>query len=236
MTTQVFLIFRTDRKPCWRSTFLQCALLLSPCVTEASIHQSPDSTTFGAKTETRLIRPGHSIGELRIGDTSERALQLLGKPTDDDLYEAPCAPRRIHWYDFTNSKNGVFVYLKDARIFQLKVESPMYASSEGITSDSLLKDVRRYYPQSRAYQLKGSGSKVNGGRDLIYWVDNEKGIAFELRYSYKTRKRLVSYIFVYEPGSNFQPEGCVSAPQQWHELKPFTSEVFGNQVRKRRGK
>jgi len=216
-------------------TFPPSAVFRAPeCV--ACDRQRPPSADRITSPDSGITKPGERVGGVRIGDTRTRAIELFGKPTDELRLESDCPPWTVHWVDFANERSGVFVYMKNGRIFQIQAETPRYATVEGIKSDSSPGDVRRFYPQSRAYQLTGSGSKNNGGRDLIYWVDREKGIAFELRYSYKTRKRLVSYIFVYEPGSNFQPEGCVSAPQQWRELKPFTSEVSGNRARKKRGK
>jgi hypothetical protein len=191
----------------------------------AILQRPPEVKSVDTQTTTQLISPGLGIGLLRLGDTPERAIEMLGKPTDDDLNEAPCAPRTVHWYDFANELNGVFAYIKKGRIFQFKVETPIYVTPEGLASNSSPLYVRRFYPRAKCYQLKGSGSKVNGGRDLIYWVEKQKGIAFELRYSYKLRKRLVSYVFVFESNTDFQPEGCVSAPQEWHQLKPFALEV-----------
>ena len=57
------------------------------------------------------------------------------------------------------------------------------------------------------------------GRDLIYWVDKNAGIAFELYCNERKKQRLVRSIDVFEKGADYQPEGCVSPPQLWRELK-----------------
>jgi hypothetical protein len=91
-------------------------------------------------------------------------------------------------------------------------------------SDALPESVRSKYRNLETYVLLGSGSKVNGGRDLVYWVDGQNGIAFEFYYNSKARKRRVSKIIVFEPHSDFQPEGCLSPPQQLRKLPSFALE------------
>src|SRR2546425_12355076 len=71
------------------------------------------------------------------------------------------------------------------------------------------------------------GGEEVGGRDLIYWVSQEKGIAFELYYNRKVGHRLIYKVIVFEAGSQFFPEGCIVPPQEWHELPPYTLELEG---------
>lgn len=86
-------------------------------------------------------------------------IELLGKKDEDEeyTYKEPCARTEIHWLDLDTDSNGLFIYLKEGRIFQIEVDTPRYRTAEGITNDSSPEDVRRHYPQVQTYVLLGSG-------------------------------------------------------------------------------
>lgn len=205
-----------------------CALLLMGCngkAQQSSANAKAESQT--AATDAKLINPGLSIGALQIDDTRERALELLGKPGEEYNYDGkftPCIYAEMHWYDFEQSSNGIFAYLKDGRIFQIEAATPRYVSVNGITSGSSPEQVRAHHPQLQAYALLHSGAKVNGGRNLIYWVDRQKGIAFEFYYDRRVDARRVARIIVFAPGTEFLQKGCVTSPREWRELEPFSLE------------
>ena len=77
--------------------------------------------------------------------------------------------------------------------------------------------VKSLFPSGRAYALIGSGSDLVGGRDLIYWVDEKAGVAFEFYWNRRKKYRLVGGIDVFVPGTDYRPDGCISPPQQWRE-------------------
>ena len=59
-------------------------------------------------------------------------------------------------------------------------------------------------------------------RDFIYWISRERGIAFELAYSRKDGRRFVSKVIVFQPNTEFVPEGCIFPPQQWQKMPPYS--------------
>ena len=200
----------------------------SPTPTASTLHhvQWPSAE----KAASALIKPGQSVGLLRLGDSHEHAVELLGKTEEDYNFEnnkSACARSEMHWADVELDSNGVFLYLKDSRIYQIVAATPRYATREGIKSGDTPGLVRRYYPSIQAFALLGSGSQVVGGRDVIYWVDQQQGIAFEFYYDSKTRKRYLEGIVVFDPEVSFLPEGCISPPQKWVKLKPFSLEHDG---------
>lgn len=174
------------------------------------------------ESDAALIRPGQGVGRLRLGDTREKLAKVLGRKFEEYTHEAPCKYAEMHWYDLQADRNGIFAYVRDGRVFQLESDTPRYHTVEGTTSDAPPESVRSKYRNLQAYILLGSGSKVNGGRDLVYWVDRQSGITFEFYYNSNTRKRRVSRIIVFEPNSDFQPEGCVSAPQELRKLQSLS--------------
>jgi hypothetical protein len=183
----------------------------------AIVDQKPES-------DAALIKPGRSVGVLHLGDTRDKLIKVLGEKLEEYTYDDPVKYSEMHWYDAEADRNGIFAYLKDGRVFQIESDTPRYRTAEGVTSDATPESVHSKYPDLQAYILLGSGSKVNGGRDLVYWVDRQRGIAFEFYYNSKAKKRRVSKTIVFEPGSEFQPEGHVSSPQELRKLKAFALE------------
>ncbi|MBI3646762.1 MAG: hypothetical protein HY233_12460, partial [Acidobacteriales bacterium] len=184
-----------------------------------------------ALKESSLIVPGRSVGGLDLGDDRARTLQLFPKkPNMDEEYKYPfCGGySEIHWLDFEKKIDGVFVYLKAERVIQIESATPRFRTREGITIYSSPELLRKHFPEMRAFVLLNSGGTVNGGKDLIYWVDQKRGIAFELYYDRRVRNRRVWKTIVFNPGTEFQPEGCVVEPQTWHELEPYALDPLRN--------
>jgi hypothetical protein len=124
------------------------------------------------------------------------------------------------------NRNGIIsAYLLRGGIAQIEVAAPRYHTVDGITEGSSPEEVRRHYPGLKAYAVLNSAVDFVGGRDLIFWVDRESGIAFEFQYDRKARKRFVKSVSVFMPGTDFLPHGrCVELPQEWHELERFSLE------------
>ncbi len=179
-----------------------------------------------ASQTSELIKPGLSVGVLQLGGTRKRVIGLLGKKPEDEEYSygEPCPREEIHWLDLQMNSNGLFVYLNNGQIFQIESATRRYRTADGITEGSSPADVHRIYSEVETFVLTNSKAKVNGGRDLVYWVDHKRGIAFEFYYDRLTRKRRLSKVIVFEPGSRFQPGGCVLPPQQLRKLQPFATE------------
>jgi hypothetical protein len=208
----------------------------APAVARSATQTVSTSASPIPLTDAALIEPGRRVGTLRLGDIRERVTEVFPKKPNYDEeynYDEGCPRTEIHWLDIDLShengavSNGVFVYLKDGRVFQIEAATPRFHTADGITEDSTPEELRRHYQQLKAYVLANSGTKVNGGRDLIYWIDRESGIAFEFYYNTGKRERRVSKVIVFHPGSDLQPGGCVLAPQELHELEPFALEPRG---------
>jgi hypothetical protein len=198
-----------------------------PPAPAATAEQRKGSLSTAEGNVTTGIRPGQSVGPLRLGDSREKALEIFGKPEDDYTYNASgdsCRDAEMHWYDAETDSNGLFLYLRNGHIISMAAATPRYSTAEGIKNGSSPDDVRRSYPQLRAYVLVNTASKISGGRDIIYWVDRERGIAFEFYYDPPKRRRYVESVIVFEPGGQFPPNGSCSAAEEWRELKPFALE------------
>ncbi|WP_213807879.1 hypothetical protein [Granulicella sp. dw_53] len=170
------------------------------------------------------MSPGKSVAGLRLGSTFSE-FQATFPPhanTDEDVQNSlrnRCPDRSYHWLDIDRNATGVYALFKDGKIYQMSVHTPRFALSNGVHIDSTADEVRRAYPKGQEHWLVGSGSAVVGGKDLIYWVDEADGVAFELYWNKKTARRLVSGIDIFAAGTAYRPEGCISPPQSWKELK-----------------
>lgn len=187
---------------------------------------SPTPKLVASPTPDRrdhLIRPGEGVGALRLGDSRERAVELFGKPAEEYRYGAvtPCVYTELHWLTDAPESNhsGIFIFLKEDKIYQIKVDSAGYATPDGIESRSSPDDIRRHPAQMESYELLNSGSKVVGGENLRYLVSEQTGVAYELFFESSAGGRRVSSVIVFEPRTTFLPKGCISPPQVWQKIE-----------------
>jgi hypothetical protein len=179
--------------------------------------------------DAELIVAGRSAGHLQLGDTHERALELLGKPIEEYTYDensfTHCRYTELHWRGEDSEYHEIFAYLKEGRIYQIEIFTHRFATTDKIKSGVAPQQVIKHHPSSQTYQLVGSGGQSEGGRDIIYWVDSNDGIAFGLYYSPQLKNRQVESISIFSPNADFLPKGCISQPQEWRKLKPFALDV-----------
>lgn len=177
-----------------------------------------------AQPKENEIVPGESVAGVRLGAHFSSFEKVFPKHpgTDTDYPDNGCGERVYQWVDIDRNASGVFVYLREGKINQLSVQTPRFALPNGMTLETTEEKVKQTFPKGHGHVLLGSGSKVVGGRDLVYWVDKEAGIALELYWNQQKRKRLVRGIDIFPKGADYRPEGCISPPQQWKELKQST--------------
>lgn len=183
-----------------------------------------------------IICPHEGVGKLSLGDSENEALKKLGSERfwrfalgggNADGRRGKCPEVEMNWGDVNppdgKVRNGIRAYLSSDNIYMIKVESHSFSTPEGITSDSSPNLVKENYPNVKSYLLKNSASKIAGPRDLIYWVDQQKGIAFEFYYHKKDNKRRVGFIYVFNPATKFYPDGCRYSVD-WIELNKYSLE------------
>jgi len=176
-----------------------------------------------------LVVPGQRIGLLKLGDSREHAMELFPpKPNIDEETQyanfSQCGTE-YHWLDLASPTfQSIFIQFGEGRVFQIAATDLRHHTKEGLKVRSTPEDVRHYYKDLSAYVLFGTGSRANGDRPLVYWLDRHKGVAFEFSYNRHLHKRLLGGIVVFQPNGNFCPEGQTTAPPDWQELPPSTLE------------
>lgn len=179
-----------------------------------------------------LIVPGKSVGNLELGNSKEEVLQKLGDKKSYIFHYGISEEENFpemqidigdenQILDRTKVRNGIEVFVNDGKTFQIKVESFLYSTAEGITCDDSLKKVLKAYPKVKAFKLLGSSSNLTGPKDLVYLVEKDNGIAFEFYYDKKEKNRRVRFIYVFEKGDFFEPDGGLNSNYQWISLKSF---------------
>jgi hypothetical protein len=161
--------------------------------------------------------PGHSVGDVTLGSDLKRFSSMFPKHPNIDQYDPRdwCGNEIYHWVDLDLGAAGVFAYLANQRIVQLSIQTGRYSLANGLSVGSTEERVKLYYPNARKYRLLGSGSDINGGRDLLYMVDESSGVAFELYWDHRRKGRFVSAIDIFYPNADYRPEACVAPPRQW---------------------
>lgn len=175
----------------------------------------------GQQSLTGLIQPGKSVGEVSLESSLASFQTVFAKNpgTDEELPLNSCGVSGYHWVDVNLDATGVYAYLRDREIVQIAVKTPRFALPNGLKVEASEQDVKRRYPNGKGFVLLHSGSAAVGGRDLIYWVDEHDGVAFELYWNARKASRFVSGIFIFEKQTEFLPEGCISVPQEWKALR-----------------
>jgi|SRR5882724_9537889 len=182
------------------------------------------------KGEGLQVVPGRSIGPLRLGEPAKTILRWFPFKNDVDSKHtySSCSPRsEIEWLAPKGKTFGGIIrfFVRNDRLFQVEVGDPRYRTPEGLGTYSTPDDVRRQYPNLDSYMLIGSGGSEIGGEDLVYWVNQGRGIAFEFYYDRKSQGRLVNAVIIFEATTEFLPHGCVVQPTKWLKLPPSSLEL-----------
>jgi hypothetical protein len=177
-----------------------------------------------------LILPGMSVGPLHLGDPESRFYALFpdGPNTDFRPTYNPDCGTELHWLDLDESHPlglGVIVLSHNGTITQIEAGMPRFRTKYGITWGSTPTEVKKHYPGLKAYEAIGTASEAVGERNLVFWMDRNKGLGFIFAYSRITRDWGVYKIVVFSPSGKFCPEANVPTPDTWRELAPYSLEA-----------
>lgn len=191
---------------------------------KVEIAQKAPPPSTPSKIKEGQIIAGKGIDKIQLGNTREQAIKSLGKPNEEYKYNYeplnnPCNRSEMHWLQLEIDGNGFFAYLRDGVVFHIDVSSTRYTTPEGISVYTPIDEVLRKYDSLQGFELMGSAGEINGGKNLWYLVEQNQGIAFEMYYDKKEKKRKVWTISVFDPNTNFKPDGCVSPPQTLVEIE-----------------
>lgn len=180
-------------------------------------------------SNSALIVPGQRVGQLKLGDTRARALELFPykRDMDQEWPEGDDCGTTINWLDMKNSKmlGNVFIRFKGNKVFQIDSGTTSFHTADGITVSSSPQEIRKKYPGLRAYILSNGSSEASGGRPLVYWLDADRGIAFGFTGGRRDHKHYLNWIIVFKPHAEVCPEYGPLGPSDKRELLPYSLET-----------
>lgn len=199
---------------------IACCLALTA---DTSSAKSADS----APKPLQRVKAGQGVGDLRLGDTRGRALELFPfkEHTDQEFSQEPGCGTEINWVDAQNPKIGnMFIRIRNDTVFQIDVATTRFHTAEGVKVGVSPEEVKKHYKGLHSYVLSNVTSQALGMRPLVYWIDQAKGIAFAFAYSLSERKRYLYEIIVFKPGSKICPtDDSVDSPDK-RKLVPYSVE------------
>ena len=215
-------------------TFMMMLVLQSSIVGQgANVHPPAIGSGSGAHTSSSslegnasLIVPGVGIGKLKLGDTQERTFKLFPPKADVDQEWKDKCGNMFNWMDSSNPHKGnLFILFRNGRVVQIGSATTRYHTVDALTAYDSPDKVQRYFKGLRAYALLRPSSAAFGNRPLVFWIDRNKGVAFELAYFPEERRRYLYEIIVFAPGGDFCPEGKATDSTNWRELPPYSLDL-----------
>lgn len=173
-----------------------------------------------SQTET-FVHPGYGTEDVYLGISREDLLKILGKPSDEYTHDGHCSYTEMHWYPKANADgavngDGIFAFLRDDKLFEIRFGKGYY-TKESINYNLSLKELMTKI-DAPLYLLSPSANTATNDKDLIYMVEKENGIAYELGVGYKTKKRGINAIYVFYSSNDFLPWGCISENQSFNQI------------------
>ena len=181
-----------------------------------------DSVSIGGKN---MIEPGYRLGQLKIGDSRARVLELFPKKPEDQEWENTCGTT-LDWVDSTNptGRGDVFIRLKKDKVFQIESATTSFHTAEEITTFDHPDKVASAYKDMHAYTLLTAPNPTLGGRPLVFWIDKKKGIAFVFAYYPAEHKRYLYKIVIFAPNKTFCPEEETINSPKWQAIGAYAIE------------
>ena len=212
------------------SSFLCCVLTL-PANTR--VRRVDGSGTFPVRaqstneksTDNYLIEPGKRVGQVRLGESIERAFDVIDFEEGETIETDTCGQEYIAVDKKGRPQGNFSIRFKDSVIFQIESGTSRFHTSEGIRAYDSPDAVHSRYRELRAYAVLGNSPMAFGGGPLIYWIDWTKGMAFLFASERKNHHRYLYSIIVFKPGGEFCPEWGSTKSPEWRELKPYSLSV-----------
>ena len=125
-----------------------------------------------AAAQSHAIEPGNRIGKIRLGMTRKAVHAKLGQP--DGIYRLAIGVTGDYW---SSSRGGDSLHISYSagKVFQIEATSNSFSTPEGLTTQSSLDEVRKFYGNLRRtsyFRDNTNGTVVN------YYEATGRGITF----------------------------------------------------------
>lgn len=175
-------------------------LLLLIGLSACTPHERPEKA--GTVTEDKLpdsllIKPGKSIGNIRLGDDMQLLLKQYGPPDKQDAAMGATAYTWFLKHDTTGYSVSVYGHRNfggaDENVLQIKkvmINTPDFITAEGIRTGADEREINKFY------QLSDNSRYLNKGKPVRLFADIGKGISFTI----DTMSKKCTGISIFHPG------------------------------------
>ncbi|HYB61730.1 MAG TPA: hypothetical protein VEH50_09645 [Methylomirabilota bacterium] len=173
--------------------------------------------------EPELVVPGQSAGGLQLGMKKEDLERPIfsWKPTPSLIgtTTGACGEISVTWWG--ERSGGVTAYVTPSGVYQIDLsllDDRFKIQDLPLPAKTTVDELERIVPDGALWRWVDSGFLSPGGEDILFWISEDRGIAFELDYDpmdvrmHKPRVRTVIGISVFRAGQSFQPQGCLHPP------------------------
>jgi hypothetical protein len=167
-------------------------LLIAACLTLLFV--------AGVAAQDYDIVPGSRIGKIEIGMSRQAVHSTLGQP--GGVYRMRARGYRGEYWTSSSDNTLRVIYDVAGRVYQVSVTSTRFTTSEGLTTQSSLSDIKSHYKNLKALHFTARA-------DIDYYDAIRQGIAFEFtqRYDAHSSQAMRLYaILIHKSGSSVMPE------------------------------
>lgn len=159
-----------------------------------------------------IIVPGKRVGPIKLGDGKDRAIAILGTPTNV-WHSKKCGIEAVQWEDYdypasTRMVSNITIRLRAGKIFMISSNTPRFSYLNKIRILDKPKKLRLRIPSLQSYELMKSANDNNGNVNKIFWLNESIGVAFGIIYSQSMEERRIQEIFIFQGKTVFHPNGC----------------------------
>ena len=209
----------------WIATYSVRGNGRDPSVVVAPDNGSQLAPSRKESSDSYLIEPGKGIGQIKLGQTRARALDLLDFETGEEIETDECGAEYIAIDTKSYPQGNFSIRFQNSLVCQIESGSSRYHTAAGTKAYDSPEKVKQFYSGLRAYALLGNSPMAFGGGPLIYWIDWSKGLAFFFASTRAGQQRYLYSIIVFKPGGKFCPALESTASPDWRELAPYSLEV-----------
>jgi len=147
--------------------------------------------------DSLLIRPGQSIGKIKIGDDAQALLKLYGQPDQQDAAMGSAGYTWFAKHDISAYRISVYGHRNfggvDESVLKIKkilITSPDYTTAKGVYTGMSMEDI------NKRYRLTENNKYIVKGKVIRVLADIGKGISFDI----DSLTKKCTAISIFKPG------------------------------------
>ncbi len=159
--------------------------LLSACVVLTALVSALVPAQIRPVQAQTAVVPGRSVGRIFLGMARADVWKVLGKPSDTESFVSSALPTTHRPGHYTldlwigrTSLYQVDVLCCHAVVVQVEVDSPQFATADGISAATPLTFLRMRFPKLKVAEYMGVRGSGRNAASVDYADDVQRGLAF----------------------------------------------------------